>query len=182
MTQNPYGTTASPQQPSPGEPVATLTAPTPEPLPQYDMHSPAEPESYRVPSAYRRPYGVNGKDKRGPAWFPAFASLMCVAGAFFFGIMGSGLSLAAIIPAVAAIVLGIQALKKAGSAPAPQNTSKARGMAWGGIVGGVLAIPLAIGMFVLTSWAEDAANQGYCEYTHAGDPTAIERCLEDYGY
>lgn len=145
----------------------------------FDLATPGEPEAYRVPAAYRRPYGQVTRDKRGRGYFTAFMSLMCAAAAYLTVFLAGGLALLAMIPAVTALVLGIIALRQKSAGQRTQFTGRTSGMAWGGIIAGALCIPLAIGMLLVTSWFMSFAEQANCEVLYSGNEEAIAECVAE---
>lgn len=160
---------ASGIQPYPGTPQAA----------PYDLSTPGEPEAYRVPVAYRRPYGEVTRDKRGRAYFTAFMSVMCAAAAYMTVLLAGGLALLAMIPAVTALVLGIVALRQKSAGQRTQFTGRTNVMAWGGIIAGALCIPLAIGLLLVTSWFMRVAEQANCEVLYSGHEEAIAECVAE---
>ncbi|MDO4897934.1 MAG: hypothetical protein Q3965_01375 [Rothia sp. (in: high G+C Gram-positive bacteria)] len=169
-------------QNNPGTPQGNFPAPSSLPLapaPAFDLATPGEPEGYRVPATYRRPYGSVVRDKRGQGYNTAFTALMCAAVSYLVVFLAGSLSITATIPAVAAVILGIKALLQHKKAPRTMFTGRIKGMAWGGLLGGAFCLPLILVMVLLTSWFLNFAEAANCEVMHAGDDEAIARCLDN---
>ncbi|WP_421084626.1 DUF4190 domain-containing protein [Rothia nasimurium] len=181
MTQPQYPSNPHFQQvpqhlPEQGGAATGLLIPPPSP---YDTDTPGEPASYIIPDGHRRPFGVNVRDKRGRGYYLAVMSLAAAVSSVIVVALGGILSLAALIPALGAIVLGIKALGKLRTFPSTRFDGATKGFAWGGISLGLICAPLAIVMFLFMSWFMDVAETANCEYAHAGDEEAIAQCIED---
>ncbi|MDY3048748.1 MAG: hypothetical protein SOR40_03100 [Rothia sp. (in: high G+C Gram-positive bacteria)] len=147
------------------------------PTPPFDYQTPGEPEAYWVPEAYRRPYGQLVRDRRGKGYYPAVMALSAVVSAYLVAILGGELALAAFIPAILGLVLGIRALRLQSAYPRTQLAGRTSLLAWLAIGLGALSLPLMIVLLYLPSWFMEAAETANCQYTHAGDEAAIQRCI-----
>ena len=146
--------------------------------PALDYETLGEPTQYRVPDAHRRPYGAMVRDKRGRGYYQAVMALSVGVVSWLVVLMAGVFSLLALIPAVAAIVLGIEALRARKRHPRTRFYGQTAGMAWGGIALGILCIPVAVFFYFMASWFLNGAETANCEITHAGDEEAIARCIE----
>ncbi|MDY6052068.1 MAG: hypothetical protein SPI83_06635 [Rothia sp. (in: high G+C Gram-positive bacteria)] len=146
--------------------------------PALDLTTPGEPAQYRVPDAYRRPYGELVRDKRGRGYYPAVMALTAGVVSWIVVLMAGVFALLALIPALAAIVLGIRALYMRGRNLRTHLHGKTAGLAWGGIVLGAICIPVAVLFYFMASWLLNGAEVANCEMTYAGDEEAIARCIE----
>lgn len=146
--------------------------------PAFDGVTPGEPQEFVIPSAYRKPYGTLVRDQRGKGYYLAVMSLSVAVASYLVVFLAGVFALAALIPAVGALVLGIQALRAKSRYPQTQFAGQTSGFAWGGIVLGVLCLPLAVGMFLLNSWFLNSAETANCEYLHRGNEEAIQRCID----
>lgn len=146
-------------------------------LPAAASEALAEPAQYRIPPAYRRPLGQVVDDKRGKGYYPAVMALSSAIAAIIVALMGGILAITAIIPASSSLALGVRALRLQKQYPATPFTGQAKGMAWGALVLGLVSLGLALAMFLFNSWLLNSAESMNCEYLHAGDDEAIERCI-----
>lgn len=146
--------------------------------PVLDYETPGEPAQYRVPGTHRRPYGEIARDKRGRGYYQAVMALSVGVASWLVVLMAGVFALLALIPAVAAIVLGIKALHARKRNPRTRFHGQTAGMAWGGIALGILCIPVAVFFYFMASWFLNGAETANCEITHAGDEEAITRCIE----
>lgn len=151
-------------------------------LPVFDDITPGEPEQFRVPAQYRRPYGALVRDKRGRGYYLAIMSLSAAVAGYLVAFLAGVFAIVALIPAIGAVVLGVMALRRKARSPQTQFAGQTAGLAWGGIALGVLCLPLAVGMFVASSWFMNSAETANCEYIYGGDEEAIQRCIEDNTY
>lgn len=151
-------------------------------LPAFDNMTPGEPQEFLVSPQFRKPYGSLVRDKRGKGFYTAVMAFSAAVTSYLVVFLAGVFALAALIPAVGAIVLGIQALRSKSRAPQTQFAGKTAGFAWGGIALGLLCLPLAVGMFLLNSWFLESAEVANCEYLYQGDEAAIQRCIEENTY
>ncbi|MFW0119018.1 hypothetical protein ACN08Y_03725 [Rothia sp. P5764] len=176
-------TTQNPAPNLPPQPGAVGNLPPQVPLvPAFDIVTPGEPQEFLVPPQFRKPYGALVRDKRGKGYYLAVMSFSAAVTSYLVVFLAGILALAALIPAVGAIVLGIQALRSKSRSPQTQLAGQTSGFAWGGIALGALCLPLTVGMFLLNSWFLSSAEAANCEYLYRGDEAAIQRCIEANTY
>lgn len=173
-------TTQNPAPNMQGYPGAVGSIPPQMPiLPAYDDLTPGEPQEFAVPPQFRRPYGSLVRDKRGKGHYMAIMSLSVAVASYLVVFLAGVFAIAALIPAVAAIVLGILALNQKSRYPQTSFSGKTVGLSWGGIALGFLCLPLAVGLFLLNSWFLNSAEAVNCESLYRGDDAAIQRCIQD---
>lgn len=146
--------------------------------PALGSSAPGEPAQYRVPQAYRRPYGEAVRDKRGRGYYQAVMALSVGIASWLVVLLAGVFALLALIPAIGAIVLGIKALRARKRNPRTGFYGQTAGLAWGGIALGIICIPVAVFFYFMASWFLNGAETANCEFTHAGDDEAIARCIE----